>query len=200
MELLIIILVVAAVLAIVAGVLFVVAKRRSAALRDHFGPEYDRTVAETGSRRASEAELRRRQKQRNELDIRELSPADRNRFQASWDQVQRGFVDDPNRALHDADRLVVDIMRTRGYPVDDFDRRAEDISVDHPEVVLHYRAARSVHDGSITGPVDTERQRLAVTSYRSLVHALLGSSQQSDTPEQPGMQQQPGMPNQEQIR
>ena len=99
---------------------------------------------------------------------------------ASWNEIQRGFVDDPRQSLQSADLLVAEIMRARGYPVDDdFDRRADDLSVDHPRVVQHYREARQVRDAS--GEVDTERQRTAVTSYRSLIDALLGDGDTADT-------------------
>ena len=149
-------------------------RKQSDRLREQFGPEYERRVVETGDRKAAEAELAERRERRAALDIRDLRPDERGRFQETWNTVQRGFVDDPVRALHDADLLVVEIMRVRGYPVDDFDRRADDISVDHPDVVHHYREAQKVRDASAGGSVDTERQRTAVASYRSLVEALLG--------------------------
>ena len=148
-------------------------RRRSSQLQQQFGPEYERRVAETGDRRTAEAELAERRQRREEFDVRDLSPEERDRFRESWNEVQRGFVDDPRQSLHSADLLVAEIMRTRGYPVDDdFDRRADDLSVDHPRVVQHYREARQVRDTG--GEVDTERQRTAVTSYRSLINALLG--------------------------
>jgi hypothetical protein len=148
-------------------------RRRSSQLQQHFGPEYERSVAATGDRRAAEAELAERRQRREEFDVRDLRPEERDRFRDSWNEIQRGFVDDPRQSLHSADLLVAEIMRARGYPVDDdFDRRADDLSVDHPRVVQHYREARKVRDSS--DEVDTERQRTAVTSYRSLIDALLG--------------------------
>lgn len=163
---------------LVAAVLGVVLARRrhSTQLQRHFGPEYERSVASSGDRRAAEAELAERRQRREEFDVRDLRPEERNRFRESWNEIQRGFVDDPRRALHSADLLVVEVMRLRGYPVEeDFDRRADDLSVDHPRVVQHYREAREVRDASTDGgEVDTERQRTALTSYRSLVDALLG--------------------------
>src|SRR5690349_21724849 len=149
-------------------------RRRSEQLREHFGPEYERSVSSTGDQRAAEAELAARRKRREEFDVRELRPEERARFRESWDEIQRGFVDDPHGSLRSADLLVAEIMRARGYPVeDDFDRRADDLSVDHPRVVQYYREARQVHDasGAGAGSVDTERQRSAVTSYRRLVDA-----------------------------
>ena len=148
-------------------------RRRSASLQQHFGPEYERSVSASGDRRAAEAELAERRQRREEFDVRDLRPEERNRFRSSWNEIQRDFVDDPRRSLQAADLLVVEVMRTRGYPVDDdFDRRADDLSVDHPRVVQHYREARRVRDSG--DEADTERQRSAVTSYRSLVDALLG--------------------------
>ena len=154
-------------------------RRRSAQLQQHFGPEYERSVATTGDRRAAEAELAERRQRREEFDIKDLRPEERDRFRDSWNEIQRGFVDDPRRSLHSADLFVAEVMRARGYPVDDdFDRRADDLSVDHPRVVQHYREARQVRDAG--GEVDTERQRTAITSYRSLINALLGDDDHTD--------------------
>jgi len=148
-------------------------RRRSEHLQDHYGPEYERTVTQTGDRRAAEAELTEREKRVRELDIHDLKPEEQDRFEGTWTEIQRGFVDDPVHSVRRADALVVDIMRTRGYPVDDFDRRAEDISVEHPQVVQHYRDARATRVATDDGAVDTERQRQAITSYRALIEALL---------------------------
>jgi len=171
----IILVVVAVVLLVVVSALVIRLGRRSRSerLREHFGPEYEHSVSRTGDREAAEAELIERQKRRRELDIRDLRPEERTQFYESLATIQSDFVDDPARALHDADTLVVEIMRLRGYPVEDFDRRADDISVDHPDVVHHYRQARHVHDASADRSVDTERQRRALTSYRLLIEALL---------------------------
>jgi hypothetical protein len=160
-------------------------RRRSSQLQQHFGPEYERSVAATGDRRAAEAELAERRQRREQFDIRELRPEERDRFRDSWNEVQRGFVDDPKQSLRSADLLVAEVMRARGYPVDDdFDRRADDLSVDHPRVVQHYREARKVRDTE--DGVDTERQRTAVTSYRSLIDALLGDDDAHDADQHDG--------------
>jgi hypothetical protein len=161
-------------LAVAALGLVLARRRRSAQLQERFGPEYERSVsAASGDRRAAEAALVERQQRRESFDVRELQPEQRARFRESWDEVQRGFVDDPRRSLRSADVLVADVMKARGYPVDDdFDRRADDLSVDHPRVVQHYREARRVRDTD--GDADTEQQRRAVTNYRSLIEALLG--------------------------
>lgn len=163
----------------VAGVLLA-RKRRSEQLQERYGPEYDRELAETGDPKEAESRLLEREERHDELDVRELEPAERERYTAAWTQVQRDFVDDPVGAVRRADDLVVSIMRTRGYPTDDADRRAEDVSVAHPGVVQQYRDARAVREATEQGPVDTERQRHAVTSYRALVEALLGHPETVD--------------------
>jgi hypothetical protein len=165
------------VLALAAAAVLLYRRRRTERLQEHYGPEYERSLDQTGNRREAEARLTEREKRHRKLDIRDLRPEERDRFATSWEGIQREFVDDPKRAVHDADVLVLDIMRTRGYPVGDdggdFERRAEDISVEHPEVVQRYRDAHAVRDATPSGDVDTEQQRSAVTSYRSLVDALL---------------------------
>jgi hypothetical protein len=170
----IVLIVVIVVLVLAVGGYFLTRQRRSQHLQEHFGDEYERSVEQSGGdRRAAEAELSERESRVRDLDIRELRPEERAGFTDRWAGIQRGFVDDPGKSLRDADVLVVEIMKLRGYPVEgDFDRRAEDLSVEHPQVVRHYRDARAVHDAQ--GNVDTEKQRTAVTSYRSLVEALLG--------------------------
>jgi hypothetical protein len=159
-------------------------RRRTERLQEHYGPEYERSLSQAGSRRAAEAQLTEREKRHRELDIRDLRPDERDRFASSWENIQREFVDDPKRAVRDADVLVLEIMRTRGYPVGDdggdFERRAEDISVEHPDLVQHYRDAHAVRDATERGDVDTEQQRSAVASYRTLIDALLDSRSESD--------------------
>jgi len=154
-------------------------RRQSEQLSEHFGPEYERELSAKGSKREGEAELRERQKRHRDLDIRPLAAAEAERYRASWERVQAEFVDDPAAAVRDADVLVIDIMRHRGYPVDDFDQRAADVSVEHPDVVEHYRKAREIAIAHHEGRADTEDMRQAVTSYRSLVEALLD---QRDSP------------------
>lgn len=150
-------------------------RRHSERLQEHYGPEYERSVLETGDRRTAEAQLVERERRHSELDVRDLDPDERARFSTSWTTIQRDFVDDPVSAVRSADDLVVDIMRTRGYPVDDAERRTEDVSVEHPGVVQQYREARRIREATDHGEVDLDQQRHAVTSYRSLVEALLGT-------------------------
>jgi FtsZ-interacting cell division protein ZipA len=148
-------------------------KRRTSHLREGFGPEYDRTVEETGSRRRAESELTDREKRREELDIRPLAPGARDRFADRWRTVQERFVDDPNGAVRDAHTLVIEVMRERGYPTDDFEQRAADVSVDHPHVVENYRSAYDISRRAENGEADTEEQRQAMVHYRALFDELL---------------------------
>jgi hypothetical protein len=145
-------------------------KRRTSHLREGFGPEYDRTVEETGSRRSAESELKQREQRREELEIRPLASAARDRFASRWSSVQERFVDDPRAALRDAHALVIEVMRERGYPTDDFEQRAADVSVDHPEVVQNYRSA---HEITKRDDADTEEQRQGLVHYRALFDELL---------------------------
>jgi hypothetical protein len=168
------IVVAAAVVVFVAAI--IIASRRSRdtdRLKDRFGPEYERTVSEVGNEKAAEKELLARERKRNELDIRPLEPAMLNGYVTRWRAVQTAFVDHPSSAVGEADLLVTEVMRDRGYPVDDFDRQAADISVDHPTVVADYRAAHDIHLAQQKGDVGTEQQRQAFVHYRALFTKLL---------------------------
>jgi len=168
-----IVIAVAALVILALGVWVVMSRQRRERLRGRFGPEYDRAVSEHGSRRGAEAELARREEQRERLDIVPLSPAARERYSESWRELQTRFVDEPSRSVTEADRLVTDVMRERGYPMDEFDQRVADVSVDHPEVVEHYRAAHSIHLANEGGEASTEDLRQAVVHYRALFNELL---------------------------
>lgn len=176
------------VVAIVAIVAYVaMQQRRRAELRDTFGPEYERAVARAGDVRQGESELIARRERRDELDIRPLTPTSKSAYVRSWDQTQARFVDDPAGALAQADSLIIAVMRERGYPMDDFEQRASDISVDHPNVVQHYRSAHDVsrrigedHDARSAGSsvpgaptVSTEDLRQGFVHYRALFEELL---------------------------
>lgn len=156
-------------------------RRRSEQLREQFGPEYEREVAGAPNRAAAEKDLQARQKRHHTLDIRPLERDERVGYRESWDKVQSAFVDSPGDAVREADRLVIAIMATRGYPTDDFDQRAADMSVEHPEVVEHYRRAHQIAVAHARGDVGTEDLRQAAISYRSLVQALLDDTTQDDS-------------------
>jgi hypothetical protein len=169
----VVVIVVVVILLLAGGGLALARRRRSAELQHEFGPEYDRVLDQSGSKGEAEKELDERRKRHSQLDLRPLEPATRDRFRGDWQQIQGEFVDDPGGAVEKADSLVTTIMRERGYPVDDFDQRAADVSVEHPRVVENYREARRVRDAHRDGSAGTEDLRGAVTSYRSLVDALL---------------------------
>jgi hypothetical protein len=159
-------------------------------LEKRFGPEYGRTVEEMGSRPKAEAELKARQKRVAQLNIVPLSPADASRFGEQWKALQARFVDNPKGALVEADVLVRELMQKRGYPMGDFDRRAADISVDHPGVVDHYRAAHDIAARDRNGEVDTEGQRQALIHYRALFAELLEVERPPQQSDQPRMRAQ----------
>jgi FtsZ-interacting cell division protein ZipA len=176
--LIIVIVVAVVVIAVVAILGYQMArKRRTTQLRDQYGPEYDRTIDQADSQREAESELRDRAKRHEQLELRSLDSSEREDFQRRWSDVQRQFVDDPSTAVRNADLLVVDVMSARGYPVEDFDQRADDLSVRHPDVTQRYREARRIAQANEDGTVDTEDLRQAVTSYRSLVLALLADDE-----------------------
>jgi len=156
-------------------------RKRSARLKEHFGPEYERAVGEHGEQRAAEAELLEREKKRKKLDIVELSPEARQEHSATWQRVQTDFVDDPVDAVGRAERLVTRVMRERGYPIDDFDHRAADISVDHPDIVENYRSAHAIYQAHHNGDISTEDARQAFVHYRALFDRLLGSDSGAET-------------------
>ena len=72
---------------------------------------------------------------------------------------------------------MIEVMRERGYPVEDFDQRAADISVDHPDVVENYRAAHRIHLAQREREISTEEQRQALVHYRALFDKLLEMEQ-----------------------
>ena len=153
-------------------------RRNSRRLQSRFGPEYERTVRESGDRRRAERDLERREKRVERLHLQPLPLRDRERFLAVWRADQARFVDDPAGAVTDADRLVQEVMRLRGYPVADFEQRVEDISVDHPHLVQNYRAAREVAMRHRRGEATTEDLRKALVFYRGLFDELLETPQE----------------------
>jgi hypothetical protein len=162
------------VVVVVAVVVWLLTRRaRSRELQRDFGPEYDRTMARSGRRSLAESDLRERRERVEQLNIRPLSQPDHDRFASEWTKVQAEFVDDPSEAVSDADGLIQRVMSTRGYPMDEFDQRAADISVDHPDVVENYRSAHSIAVKERGSEADTESLRKAMTYYRSLFDELL---------------------------
>lgn len=159
---------------------YISGQQRSRRLRQEFGPEYHTAVAESGDARRAEAELEARRKRVDALHILPLRPEQSAAFQSRWLEVQRQFVDEPDRAIARADDLVREVMQQRGYPVGDFEQRAADLSVDHPNVVSRYRAARAVSDRNARGEADTEDLRTALLHFRALFEDLLETASPRD--------------------
>lgn len=161
-----------AAIAVVAWV-FMQRKRQSQRLQQRFGPEYGRAVKELGGQTQAEAELKRREDRVALLNITPLVPADAARFTQAWKALQGRFIDNPKEVVAEADHLVRELMTKRGYLMGDFERRASDISVDHPGVVATYRAAQVIAARDARGEADTEELRTAVVHYRTLFDELL---------------------------
>ena len=168
------ILIAAAAVAVIALVAWAIARRRrSKQLRGHFGPEYERTIGAADNKRAAEAELAARKERREQLEIRPLSSAARERYTNQWQTVQAQFVDSPSVAVTSADELIQSVMAERGYPVDDFETRAADISVDHPQVVENYRQGHRLAEANLDSHGSTEDLRQAMRHYRALFEELV---------------------------
>jgi hypothetical protein len=170
------------VLLIIIGVL-VARQQRSRRLKDEFGPEYGRVVAERGDQRTAEKELSGRRERVDKFKIRPLEPAARERYLEEWAAAQRYFVDEPVDAVNQAHELVQAVMNDRGYPVDeDFEQRSADISVEHPVVVENYRAAHEISARARNGQASTEQLRQAMVHFRALFDDLLapGDAEQAN--------------------
>ena len=171
-----IVIAVALVLVVIAGAILApifIQRKRSERLRDHFGPEYDHTVKTLGDEKKAQVELEDRQKHVKALDIHPLSSSESQRYAAEWAGVQLKFVDEPGQAVIDADRLIMEVMHMRAYPVADFEQRAADISVNHPDFVSNYRSARETAIKNEQFQANTEELRQAMIYYRSLFKELL---------------------------
>lgn len=164
----------------VIGVTMIVTRRKSGRLHGTFGSEYDRTVQATGNRREAERDLSGRVERRKQLSIMPLPEQTREQYIAQWQRVQASFVDAPVESVRQADVLVSQVMTDRGYPIAEFEQRADDISVDHANVVENYRSAHAISVASGQGQADTEALRRAMTQYRALFDELLGGPRADD--------------------
>jgi hypothetical protein len=169
---LVLVLVVIAVLAV--GVVMTMRRR---ALRDRFGPEYDRLVAEQDSRSAAERELRERERRHAELSLQPLDAPARAKYAAEWADVQTRFVDEPAEAVRAGDELLTRLLREIGYPTDDYDERLATLSVEHAKTLDQYREAHDISVRSEQGAASTEQLRQALVYYRALFADLLGDQQ-----------------------
>ena len=163
------------VLAVLAAAVWLISRqqRRRAELREHFGPEYDRTVRAHGAEREAERELTERRERVQQLHLRPLTAEQSEYYTAEWRSVQAQFVDDPDHAIAEADQVLVEVMQLCGYPMVEFDQRVADISVDHPDVVEHYRAAHAVAEHAERGEASTEDLRQAMVHFRYLFDDLV---------------------------
>ncbi|MEV4442727.1 hypothetical protein AB0K09_27670 [Streptomyces sp. NPDC049577] len=161
------------VIALVAVAVWTITRRHR--LRERFGPEYDRTVERADSRLAGERELRAREKRHDELTIKPLPDNVRDRYTREWSSVQQEFVDRPEDAVHDADRLVTSLMHERGYPTEGYEQQLKDLSVEHGRTLEHYRAAHEVETLSTRTKATTEQLRGAMVHYRALFDELLSN-------------------------
>lgn len=159
-------------------------KRRTMHLRDRFGPEYERVASDTDDRKAAEAQLEARERRHSMFDLRPLDAASAARYQREWRDAQSHFVDSPSTAIREADDLITRVMRDRGYPMDNFDQRAADLSVEYPDVVNEYRAAHRVAKDNERDQATTEDLRGAMVHYRSLFERLIDSSERTQEPSQ----------------
>ena len=162
------------IIALIAIGVAVARRSRSANLQRRFGPEYDRVVRESGNRQEAERELHSRETRVKKMHIEELPAGAKTRYTEEWRTVQSRFVDEPRSSLVKADALVTNVMRDRGYPMDNFDQRVADLSPDHPGVVNNYRSAHEIASRSEHGEVSTEDMRQAMIHYRALFDDLLG--------------------------
>lgn len=177
-------LIIAAVIVLIVGGLLgmaIVRFQRSRRLKNRFGPEYDETLDRVGDKRQAEDELEGRLAHVQNLDIRPLSAEEVNRFALEWQTIQTEFVDEPLAAVQKANRLIKDVMRTRGYPVDDFEQRAADISVDYPDLVTNYRELHAI--AAKGEKIDTEEMRQAMVHGRNLFEQLIQSETREEIDE-----------------
>lgn len=160
-------------------------RARRAQLQERFGPEYDVAVEQLGSPDLADKELAERARRVAHFRFHELTSADRARFTATWQQVQSNFVDDPAVSVTTANELINEVMRARGYPTLSFEQRVADLSVEHPTVIQHYRAAHELSRSVYNGAVDTEQLRQALVHYRMLFTELLKESRSVAAPPPP---------------
>lgn len=173
-DLLMIVLPIVGVLLLLALGYYLWRRRKGRHLKKQFGPEYERVVEEADSRSEAHEELREREERVSELDLRELNSDETERFTQRWIEIQKRFVDQPSGAVEDAERMIVEIMELRGYPVDHYQRRSEDLSVHYPKAVREYREAHRIAERNRSERVPTEELRQAFVHYRTLFENLVG--------------------------
>jgi hypothetical protein len=166
------IIVIIVVIVLAAAAVVAASELRRARMRRQFGPEYDRMAKELGRRKA-DAELTARHRRVAELGIHPVTAEQQASYAGDWTAVQERFVDAPAQAVAEAGKLILDVMRDRGYPADDRDASMEALSVNHGRVLEGYRQAQDVEGR--TDSASTEELREAMIRYRALFDDLLGA-------------------------
>jgi hypothetical protein len=179
---LVVIILIIVVLVVIAAIVYGVQASRRKQLQNTFGPEYDRVVADTGSRSDGEKELREREKRHAELELKPLSAESKATYSAAWEEMQVEFVDNPAEAVTTADDLVTRLIAECGYPTDNYDDQLADLSVDHARTLGHYRDAHAISRRSADGGASTEDLRQALMHYRALFADLLGNDPLTTSP------------------
>jgi len=146
-------------------------RRRHQELVRRFGDEYSLLAQELGTD-AADRELAARETRVRKLAIRPLSRRQRAGVSDQWLKVQAMFVDNPWGAVRSATTLIKTVMQERGYPSTDFEQRLVDLSVNHANIVQHYRAARTLSETDPNEPGTTESLRQAMVHYRAIVEEL----------------------------
>ena len=165
------------VLLIAVGIWMTIRKRRTDHLRDRFGDEYDRTLDNAGDRTKAERALEEREERVDALEIRRLTADEHTRFATEWRDVKSVFVDSPVEAVLHADRMLATMMKTVGYPMADFDRRYEDLTVNHGDVARHYREGHAIVGRHNDGSASTEDMRQAMKHYEALFDHLVADAE-----------------------
>jgi hypothetical protein len=169
------IVIVVAIVMVLGAIWVMMRRRQTTALRERFGSEYDRVLQSRGTMTEAERELQERQRRVEAFSLRPLSQEDADAFTASWRTVQARFVDDPRNAVIEADHLIADVMRARGYPVEDANRRLDDLSVEHAHVIDHYRKGSDIVERHERGAASTEDLRQAMVHFRAVFDELVAA-------------------------
>jgi hypothetical protein len=178
----VVIILIVVVLVIIAAIVFGIQASRRRQLQETFGPEYDRVVADTGSRSDGEKELREREKRHAEFELKALSTESKATYSNAWEEIQVDFVDHPEQAVTTADDLVTRLIDERGYPTAGYDDQLANLSVDHARTLGHYRDAHAISQRSQKGEASTEDLRQALVHYRALFADLLGTDPLTTSP------------------
>ena len=158
------IIIIIAVVVDVVAIAAIATRERLERLRFPFGPQYNRAVERMASAGKTEAESPNR-----------LPVEVRARYASQWRTVQAAFIDQPSAATAEAGRLVLSLMLDRGYPLEDLEHPAADVSGEHGSQAEHYRIANEISRKNDRGEASTEELRQAIVHYRAVFEGLLAS-------------------------